>query len=229
MKKDKQRNSLFLLIIVMIASCFLYFIVVNTSKSEKKEVGDTLETQFLKEVIYLDKSSNDQEHGLDLSSMNSMMLNEIMLDVKQTIVQDTGLSQADLDTLFKQYHQKLKEKAHYTSELIKEQKKMKEYKIQVYGMDLSAFLKQLKLEVQKSKEVKIEEKAGYLHQLFSRQIETISVKKDPVILNLKFKKNNNKWQIDSNQFSVLNIYLGFYAGESNFLALKGMMDGLEFQ
>ena len=148
--------------------------------------------------------------------------------MQQEIVQDTGLSQADLDTLSKQYHQKLKEKAHYTSELIKEQKKMKEYKIQVYGMDLSTFLKQLKLEVQKSKEVKIEDKAGYLHQLFSRQIETISVKKDPVILNLKFKKNNKKWQIDSNQFSVLNIYLGFYVGESNLLALKGMMDGLEF-
>lgn len=51
------------------------------------------------------------------------MLNELILDVKQTIAQDTGLSQAELDTLFQKYHQKLKEHTHYDSELIKEQKK----------------------------------------------------------------------------------------------------------
>lgn len=203
--------------------------MIDTSKSKKKEVGDTLEDQFLKEVIYLEKSTSNQDHELDLSSMNLMILNEIILDVKQTVAHDTGLSQNDLDTLFQKFHQKLKEKTYYDSELITEQKKMKEYKIQVYGIDLTGFLKQLKQEIQQLKEMRTEEKASFLNQLFSRQIATISVKKEPVILSLKFKKRNDKWQIDSSQFDVLNIYLGFYTGESNLLALKGMMNSLDFK
>ncbi|MBM7689660.1 hypothetical protein BCR24_01535 [Enterococcus ureilyticus] len=227
--KKNQRNSIFLLIIVLVASCFLYLTIVNTSKHEKKEVGDTLEEQFFKEVIYLEKSTNKNEHELDLSSMNSMMLNEIIFDVKQTVAQDTGLSHADLDILFQKFHQKLKEKTHYDSELIKEKNKMKEYKIHVYGIDLSILLRQLKQEIQKTKEVELKEKTSYLNQLFSSQIDTISVKKDPVTLSLKFKKKNSKWQIDSSPFDVLNIYLGFYAGENNLLALKGMMNDLDFK
>lgn len=203
--------------------------MINASKSEQEKVKDTLEDQFLKEAIYLEKNSNNQEHELDLSSMNASMLDEIISDIKQSIAQDTGLDQVDLNRLFKQYHQKLKEKTYYNSELIKEQDKLKEFRIQVYGIDLTAFLKQIKLEVQKSKEVNVEEKARYVQQLFSRQIETISAKEKPVTLNLKFEKNNNKWQIASNQFNVLNIYLSFYAGENNLLALKGMIDGLEFK
>ncbi|MGX7263848.1 DUF5105 domain-containing protein [Enterococcus crotali] len=229
MKKFNKRIRIFLVVVVLVFSCFLYLMMIDTSKSKKKEVGDTLEDQFLKEVIYLEKSTSNQDHELDLSSMNLMILNEIILDVKQTVAHDTGLSQNDLDKLFQKFHQKLKEKTYYDSELITERKKMKEYKIQVYGIDLTGFLKQLKQEIQQLKEMKTEEKASFLNQLFSRQIATISVKKEPVILSLKFKKRNDKWQIDSSQFDVLNIYLGFYTGESNLLALKGMMNSLDFK